>query len=166
MLCRSDKSQVSKKESIKRASCLILAVFLILPPLPAQAWSEGGHHLIAVMAFRKLPADKRVELIRILNAHPRFEQDFELSKKVRNEDEWLIDRAGYWPGVARSQPEYNRPNWHYLLGSSLVLGNCQVPERLCDCRPDATLATKDLHILGGVSGCRRPSAMSCWFAIR
>ncbi len=98
------------------------------------------------MAFRKLPKDKQAELIRILKTHPRFAEDFRLPKKVRNEEEWLIGRACYWPDVARSQPEYNRPEWHYQLGSCLTLGNCKVPERSCDCPPDATLATKDLHI--------------------
>ncbi len=49
-----------------------------------------------------------VRINRILKAHPRFDEDFRLPKKVRNEEEWLIGRACYWPDVARSQPEYNR----------------------------------------------------------
>ncbi len=32
-------------------------------------------------------------------------------------------RVGYWPDVARSQPEYNRPTWHYELGPTLVFGD-------------------------------------------
>ena len=96
----------------------ILSLILIFVlTIPAQAWSEGGHHLIAVLAFRKLDKEKQQELIRILKSHPRFEQDFKLPSKVRNADEWLIGRAGYWPDVARSQPEYNRPDWHYELAA-------------------------------------------------
>ena len=26
---------------------LLLAILVILQPIPAQAWSEGGHHIIA-----------------------------------------------------------------------------------------------------------------------
>lgn len=125
---------------------LISIALIFLLVIPAQAWSEGGHHLIAVMAFRKLDKGKQQELIRILKAHPRFAEDFKLPKKVRNEEEWLIGRACYWPDVARSQPEYNRPNWHYQLGSCLTLGRCEVPSCSCDCPDNATLATKELHI--------------------
>ncbi len=131
---------------MKNLLCLILSLLLILPPLPAQAWSEGGHHLIAVMAFRKLPKEKQQELIRILKAHPRFEQDFRLPKKVRNEEEWLIGRAGYWPDVAREHPAFDRPTWHYELGSCLNVGNVNPPPFPGPCPADATLATKELHI--------------------
>ena len=125
---------------------LLSIILFFLLVIPAQAWSEGGHHLIAVMAFRKLPKEKQQELIRILKAHPRFAEDFKLPKKVRNEDEWLIGRACYWPDVACKQPEFDRPNWHNQLGSCLVLGKCEVPSCSCDCPANATMATKELHI--------------------
>ncbi len=112
----------------------------------ALAWSEGGHHLIAVLAFRQLPKDKQDELIRILKAHPRFEQDFKLPSKVRNADEWLIGRASYWPDVARSQPEYNRPNWPYQLGCSFTIGSVEPPASPGPLPANATLETKDLYI--------------------
>lgn len=131
---------------LNRFLSLLLIALVVFPPCPAVAWSEGGHHLIAVMAFRKLPKEKQVELIRILKAHPRFAEDFRLPKKVRNEDEWLIGRACYWPDVARSQPEYNRPNWHYELGSTMEIGNVKPPAFPGPCPADATTATKELHI--------------------
>ena len=131
---------------MKKLLCLMLSLLLILPPLPAQAWSEGGHHLISVLAFRQLPKDKQDELIRILKAHPCFEQDFKLPSKVRNADELLIGRAGYWPDVARSQPQYNRPNWHYQLGTCLNVGNVEPPKIPGPLPADATLATRDLYI--------------------
>ncbi len=55
--------------------CLILSLLLILPLLPAYAWSEGGHHLISVLAFRRRLKAKQDKLIRILKAHPRFEPE-------------------------------------------------------------------------------------------
>ena len=131
---------------MKKLLCLMLSLLLILPPLPAQAWSEGGHHLISVLAFRQLPKDKQDELIRILKAHPRFEQDFKLPSKVRNADEWLIGRAGYWPDVARSQPQYNRPNWHYQLGPVLTVGSVEPPAVPGPLPANATAETKELHI--------------------
>jgi S1/P1 Nuclease len=130
-------------------------LLLVFPPLPAHAWSEGGHHLISVLAFRQLPKAKQDELIRILKAHPRFGQDFKLPKDVRNADEWLIGRAGYWPDVARSQPEYNRPNWHYQLGTYLNVGKVEPPKSPGPLPADATLATKELHIAQALELCTK-----------
>lgn len=140
---------------MKKLLCLILSLLLILPPLPAHAWSEGGHHLIAVLAYRQMPKEKQQELIRILKAHPRYEQDFKVPKKVRNEEEWLVGRAAYWPDVARDEPEFNRPNWHYELGSCLNIGAVTPPAFPGSLPPGATLQTKQLHIAQAFDLCTK-----------
>jgi hypothetical protein len=56
--------------------------------------------------------------------------------------------VGYWPDVARSQPKYNRPTWHYELGPTLVIGDkaeLNVPNAPGPLPIDATMETQDLH---------------------
>ena len=88
----------------------------------------------------------------------RFGDDFQPPAKVtghRDVLHWTIGRAGYWPDIARSQPFYNRPSWHYQLGSSLTIGNnVNVPATPGPVSPDATLESKDLHIAQAVELCR------------
>lgn len=96
------------------------------------AWSEGGHHLIAVMAYDLLTEEEQRELQSILAAHPRYAEDFVPPPKVMGEHEtelWRIGRACYWPDIARAQPKFNRPDWHYELRSTLSVGeNLIVPK--------------------------------------
>ena len=123
------------------------------------AWSEGGHHLIAELAYDLLTEDEAGELRSILSSHPRFVEDFTPPKNVEGDEEidlWRIGRAGYWPDVARSQPTFNRPEWHYQLGSSLTIGDkVTVPESPFSIPDGATLDTKELHIAQAVELCRK-----------
>lgn len=131
---------------------------VILSVQTCLAWSEGGHHLIAVMAFESLSQDQQHELSTILKAHPRFAEDFKPPAKIAEPAEiqrWLIGRAGYWPDVARSQPEFNRPSWHYQLGATMAIGEpVNVPARPGPLPPDATMETEGLHISQAIQLCR------------
>lgn len=135
-----------------------LIALLPLCPLPAGAWSESGHHLVALLAFDQLSEGEQGQLLDILTAHPRYVQDFTPPEKIRDADRWRIGTAGYWPDIARDLPEYNRPTWHYQLGASLTLGDPaqlrvhQTPGPLPD---NATLGTTDLYIAQAVELCRR-----------
>ena len=123
-----------------------------------RAWSESGHHIIAVLAYDLLSRDEQQQLLAILNVHPRFAEDFVSRDKASPEENerWLIGRAGYWPDVARSQPQYNRPSWHYQLGASLIIGDLKgVPRNPGPVPADASLGTKDLHIAQAIEVCRR-----------
>ena len=96
----------------------IVFVFIVFTAFPAKllAWSEGGHHLIAAVAFSLLSDNEKTELLQILKQHPRFEEDFLPPEKLPNVEEktrWLVGRSGYWPDVARKQPKYHRSTWHY-----------------------------------------------------
>jgi len=107
-----------------------------LPALPlhistARAWAESGHHFIAELAYDQLDQIEQTSLLAILAEHPRYAEDFTPSQKVRDVPRWRIGLAGYCPDVARGQPKYNRPSWHYQLGATLVIGdaaNVNVPE--------------------------------------
>ena len=144
----------------KLASAVTL--FLVIVPCNALcAWSEGGHHLIAVLALRQLPREAQIELFRILKAHPRYDEDFKppgVWHEAKTEEQWLIGRAGYWPDIARSQKEFNRPNWHYQLGATLVVGDrakVNVPTTPGELPRDANLETEDLHIAQALELCSK-----------
>jgi len=150
-----------------------------IPAIELSPWSEGGHHLIAELAFSLLTEDEQQQLVAILSEHPRFAEDFEAPDSLTDSKEihrWMLGRAGYWPDVARRQPLYDRPTWHYELGSSLVMGDeakTALPQRPGALPEAATLQTQELHISQAVELCRiilrdkqRPAAdralAICW----
>lgn len=87
------------------------------------------------MAFNLLTHEEQAKLVAILEKHLRYSEDFLPPENLPNDQErklWRIGRAGYWPDVARRQPEYHRATWHYELGPALVIGDAStmsVPER-------------------------------------
>jgi hypothetical protein len=138
---------------LNRALIIVcILILLIGNHVPVHAWSEGGHHLIAAIAFSLLTPDEQTKLLAILEKHPRYSDDFKTPDNLpdqREIDRWLAGRAGYWPDVARRQPEYHRSTWHYELGSSATIGNSSgipVPDRPGPLPVDADLQTKDLYI--------------------
>ena len=145
---------------MKIAIKTILAILILLPGR-SHAWSEGGHHLIAAIAFSLLTDQEQDELLAVLKQHPRFAEDFVPPEKLANDEErtrWLVGRAGYWPDVARKQPKYHRSTWHYELGPTIVLGNpdgIAVPDRPGSLPLDATLETQDLYLSQAVQLCRK-----------
>jgi hypothetical protein len=146
---------------MKKLTSLFLVLILILPPQAVFAWSEGGHHIIALMAFDLLSKDEQSKLVAVLEKHPRYIEDFAAPEKLPNDTEvlrWKIGRAGYWPDVARKQPVYNRSTWHYELGPALILGDAsklKVPERPGMLPASANLETQELHIAQALELCKR-----------
>ena len=138
---------------------VLVLVFAFPPKL--LAWSEGGHHLIAAVAFSLLADKEKTKMLQVLKQHPRFAEDFVAPEKLPNEAEktrWLVGRSGYWPDVARKQPKYHRSTWHYELGASVIIGskeNLLVPDRPGALPIDATLETQELHIAQALELCRK-----------
>lgn len=95
------------------------------------AWDSVGHRLSASIAARYIADDTEIELLRILQQHPRYQQDFIRqmpSSIARGSDQerniWLLGQAAFWPDITRGLPEperekYNRANWHYIDGAWL-----------------------------------------------
>jgi hypothetical protein len=146
---------------MKTINCLFVLLVACFPPRIAFAWSEGGHHLIAAIAFSLLTNQEQAALLDVLKQHPRYAEDFVLPENLANEEErtrWLVGRAGYWPDVARKQPKYHRSTWHYELGPTIVLGNAdgiEVPQSPGSLPLDATLETQDLYLSQAVELCRK-----------
>lgn len=138
---------------------LAASLCLVITCQPCFGWSEGGHHLIAKMAFDLLPLNQQAELRQVLAGHPRFANDFRAPRNIVAEtdiQDWKIGRAGYWPDVARSQPDYDRPTWHYQLGSTLTIGeSVMVPESPGPLPAGASLGTQELHLAQAVELCRK-----------
>lgn len=131
---------------------------LLLLPNSLRAWSECGHHIIAVMAFKSLAPERQQELLRILKAHPRFAEDFKTPNGIKNEEHWLIGRAGYWPDIVRkgTGKAFDRPKWHYELGPTHVIGAVEkVPAFPGPLPTDASLDTEELHIAQAVVLCQK-----------
>lgn len=125
---------------------LLAVLLLAVTPSLANAWSACGHHTVALIAYDLLSEDDQVRLRELLAEHPRFAEDFEPAPKVRDKIRFQVGTSGYWPDIARSQSEYNRPKWHYEPGPTLTIGNVTPIERPGPLPADATLETRDLHL--------------------
>jgi hypothetical protein len=145
---------------VKKIACVILLCLLISPAESAFAWSEGGHHIIALMAYKLLSTSEQAKLQAILTKHPRFAEDFAPPKDLPNPEEidhWRIGRAGYWPDIARRQPAYHRATWHYELGAALSIGDekaIAIPKRPGPLPTEATLETQELYISQALELCK------------
>ena len=73
-----------------------------------DAFSDTGHHVIAVLAFNSLALDQQQEAIRILQANPRFNDDFMPPESIESDPaavaRWQIGVTGEWPDIIRSVP--------------------------------------------------------------
>ncbi len=145
---------------------IVACLMVCLLVQPCRAWHEAGHHIIALLAYDLLTKREQQQLQAVLREHPRINEDFVpvANRSVQKDaqqltpeetERWLIGRAGYWPDVARSQPDYNRPTWHYQLGATLTIGHLKdVPKNPGPAPAEATLETQELHIAQAVEVCR------------
>jgi hypothetical protein len=146
---------------MKKLLCNLLAFLIVFQPMTVHAWSEGGHHIISLMAFDLLSAEEQSKFLEILAQHPRYLDDFVPPKGLPNHEEeqrWKVGRVGYWPDVARSQPKYNRPTWHYELGATLVIGDkakLNVPNAPGPLPIDANMDTQDLYASQAIELCSK-----------
>ncbi|MCP5330610.1 MAG: S1/P1 nuclease [Pseudomonadales bacterium] len=108
---------------------LISVCLALLLPLPALAWDATSHRLSAYVAWEALTPAHRNRLLKILEKHPRYEQDFldqmPVNVMVADSDtqgRWLLGQAAVWPDLARGleteeRIRYNRPDWHWIDGA-------------------------------------------------
>ncbi|MFN3192754.1 MAG: S1/P1 nuclease [Aureliella sp.] len=136
-------------------SCAVFLSIGVNLVSPIHAFHEGGHHLIAVMAFDELSDERHSELLSLLKSHPFYSQDFTPPAGIRDINAWRIGRAGYWADVARAYEDFNRPTWHYQLGATLAIGQVSVPRDPVDAPGGASLQTQELHVVQAIGLCRR-----------
>ena len=124
----------------------ILAMLTSLALLSMQgafAWDSVGHRVSAAIASNYLSNNSKTELLKILQQHPRYQQDFadQMPASIARGSEearfaWLLGQAAFWPDITRGLPaterkRYNRANWHYtdgawLRGQAQAQGNTYV----------------------------------------
>jgi hypothetical protein len=102
----------------------VLALWFVMPP--AYAWHRAGHNMTAGIAFGLLNEQQQQHAAAILNAHPRFKQDFAaaMPQEIANGSEreknlWMFKRASIWPDIVRNvskavRTQYHRSTWHYI----------------------------------------------------
>ena len=112
------------------AGCIAL---LVGGAVPAHAWNDFGHELIARIAWQELEPEVRSRVLALFREAPRdslmhcldLNQDrrrgcgrfaYRLGDAGSSEDadRILFERAAYWPDLARQLDKYNRPTWHYI----------------------------------------------------
>ncbi len=138
------------RHRLARRLCQSALLWLaLLAGMPALAWDATGHRLSAYVVWESLSLERRAELITLLEAHPRYQQDFveqmPLTVMVGSEEEklrWTLGQAAVWPDLVRGLDEeerirHDRPQWHYIDGAWLrgpgLQGNLYVG---VDPRPD------------------------------
>lgn len=101
------------------------------------AWDATGHRLSAYLTWDLLLQETRAELQRLLEQHPRYQEDFveqmPASVMVASDAEkarWAFGQAAMWPDIARglggdAQIRYNRPDWHWVDGAWIRGGGQQ-----------------------------------------
>lgn len=95
----------------------------------AHAWDATGHRLSAYLTWDILPQEIRTELQRLLEQHPRYQEDF-LEQMPANvvvasdaeKARWALGQAAIWPDMARGLSgdeliRYNRSHWHWIDGA-------------------------------------------------
>ncbi len=107
-------------------SVILLLLALPFVPAPVLAWHEAGHKATAAIAFEQLDDMERRRIIAILEAHPRYAEDFAQwmppDIAAGNDDErgaWLMQQASVWPDLVQMLDEdirrrYNNSRWHYI----------------------------------------------------
>ena len=112
------------------AGCIAL---LVGGAVPAHAWNDFGHELIARIAWQELEPEVRSRVLALFREAPRdslmhcldLNQDrrrgcgrfaYRLgdAETAEDADRILFERAAYWPDLARQLEKYNRPTWHYI----------------------------------------------------
>lgn len=93
-----------------------IALALCLAALPARAWDDNGHKVIARIAWDSMKPEARVEAIRLLKAAP---PDSDLAVPGLSDRELFL-RAATWPDIVRDKnfqqrwEKYHHGKWHYI----------------------------------------------------
>lgn len=120
---------------------LLTLMVLASISLPAEAWSDAGHKIIATIAWRQLTPQQRQNVLGVLAHHPRYVADFREAMPDNLSDpedrhEWTFLQAAIWPDIARGYPEelkerFHHSTWHYINHPLVLMpADRHVDERL------------------------------------
>ena len=88
-----------------RLLCCLLVGLRALSPQLCLAWSESIHGVIALAAADDLSEEKRAEFLRLVEAHPQFEEMIapKAEKGLADRADRIIARAGHWADAGGRQ---------------------------------------------------------------
>ncbi len=108
----------------------MVAACLYLTSTAAVAWNPPGHMTVALVAYDQLDAATKDQAVKLLRAHPRFNDHFGFAQQRdaarasdAEKDQWLFAYAATWPDIVRSAAygvtrddvqQFNRPWWHFV----------------------------------------------------
>ena len=111
---------------------LVLLVVALLVNMKARAlaWADGGHKVIALLAWERMEPAQRQWVVRLLRQHPLWEEHFfkpmdeEIGALADEsiQQRWLFAQASVWPDIIRGPrgakvnpwAQWHRPTWHYI----------------------------------------------------
>ena len=121
----------------RRLIPLVVLAAILAWPTPATAWHQCGHMTTARIAWQQLNDKERVQIAKILKAHPHY--DIYLTAKrprdLASEPEWAFVQSTIWADWVRDPnapylrdlaprldaakskaitKQFNKPVWHYV----------------------------------------------------
>jgi hypothetical protein len=98
--------------------CLIMGCLLWVPP--AEAWNRAGHMVSGAIAYtllKRADPNALAHWTAVLKQHPHFESRWQPQLEgvvVEEHDQCLFMLAARWPDDIRGDPDYDRPDWHFI----------------------------------------------------
>jgi hypothetical protein len=100
---------------------LLLFALLAASVVPARAWDETGHKVVAYIAWQEMTPEARAAVIDVLGYAPPRSSLISLSPPLRHPSRELLYfmRASIWPDIVRDRDNqeryerYHRGPWHY-----------------------------------------------------
>ncbi|HYV37823.1 MAG TPA: S1/P1 nuclease [Gemmataceae bacterium] len=114
---------------MRNLAIALMLVTLACIPRTALAWSASGHHAIARITWKQLDDKQRLQVTKILRAHPHYDIYLAANPpKGLPASEWAFLRAATWSDWVRGpkaeglsatdanaiQSKYNKGVWHYI----------------------------------------------------
>jgi hypothetical protein len=113
-----------------RLIVLVLLGLCLTSPDRAAAWHRAGHHAIARITWKQLDDGQRLQVSKVLKAHPHYDVYLadKRPKDVLSEPEWVFLQSSTWADWVRSpdgpgldakkrgeiKQQFNKPVWHYV----------------------------------------------------
>jgi hypothetical protein len=104
-----------------RLGTKLAALLVFFVCVPASAWNDAGHRIVARIAWDKLTAAQRQKAIGILSKHPKYAEDLEAAVPEGADkaahDEIVFAKAATWPDMVKSRRDEAKDDhrvWHYI----------------------------------------------------
>jgi hypothetical protein len=148
---------------------LIQCLCLLLFAAPASGWNRAGHMVCGAFVGTLLERDNPQALADwtvVLKRHPQYESHWRegverAAPENRKQSVWML--AARWPDDIRSDPQFDRPEWHYINHPYKPAGQ---PQSVTTVGPaDVNIVTAfrtNIEILKGTAADAEKAVALCW----